>query len=108
MRDERHVRGPLPHTLVFETTVTAVDPPRLVRYRAEGGLRGDGQVTLTQTPNGTDVVIDWSVHTTARWLNVLSPIVRPLLEWNHRHVMRRGERGLDRTLEAQGGGPGPR
>lgn len=100
MRDERFVRGSLPYTLRFQTTVTAVDPPRSVEYRADGGLLGSGRVTLTGQQRQTLVTIEWNVRAASQWARLLHPILHPLLRWNHARVMQQGERGLNRKLGA--------
>ncbi len=46
----------------------------------------------------TAVVYEWNVHTTKAWMNLLSPIARPVFEWNHDWVMRNGAQGLARLL----------
>ena len=49
----------------------------------------------------TAVVYDWQVATTKRWMNLLSPIARPVFEYNHDVVMRWGGEGLARRLGAR-------
>ena len=42
----------------------------------------------------------WEVDTAKRWMNALAPLLRPLFVWNHHAIMRAGEAGLRRHLEA--------
>jgi len=44
------------------------------------------------------VIYDWRVRTTKRWMNLASPIARPIFKWNHDRVMRWGGEGLARHL----------
>jgi hypothetical protein len=37
---------------------------------------------------------EWDVSTTKRWMNLLSPLLRTFLNWNHDIVMRCGEEGI--------------
>jgi hypothetical protein len=46
----------------------------------------------------TIVRYDWNVETTKRWMNLLTPIARPLFEWNHNVVMNWGAEGLAKRL----------
>jgi uncharacterized protein YndB with AHSA1/START domain len=93
-RAQRAVRGRLPYTLCYQTTITRVEPPRELAYQAEGDLAGQGRFVLTPLGEGTEVVFYWDVETTSRWLNRLAPLLGWLFAWNHNWVMAQGERGL--------------
>ena len=60
--------------------------------------RGRGVWRLYEDLGVTAVVYDWQVATTKRWMNLLSPIARPVFEYNHDVVMRWGGEGLARRL----------
>ena len=61
-------------------------------------LQGRGLWQLS-TENGETIVrYDWNVETTKRWMILLSPIARPLFEWNHNVVMSWGAQGLAQRL----------
>ncbi|HZZ29534.1 MAG TPA: hypothetical protein VFE46_16165 [Pirellulales bacterium] len=108
---KRAVRGFLPYSLHYTTTITRSEPPHDLAYNAEGDLVGDGQFVLKEiTPNtppgsaagktaGTEVTLHWNVATQGRWLNRLSPLLKWLFAANHNYVMRRGERGLADWLQ---------
>jgi hypothetical protein len=75
-----------------------VEPPHLLEGIAKGELQGRGLWQLSTEGNETIVRYDWKVETTKAWMNVLSPIARPLFEWNHNVVMSWGAQGLARRL----------
>ncbi len=98
-RVQRHVwKGPLPYRLEFELRVTRVEPQRALEARVHGEVEGVGTWIFDCGSGSTTVRHDWQVRTTRRWMNVLAPVARPLFEWNHAVVMRRGEWGLARRL----------
>jgi hypothetical protein len=75
--------------------VAAVDPPRTVTADVEGDLRGRGTWTLTPTAVGTHVRFDWQVHADRPLLRALTPLLRPLLRWNHKWAIARAKEGLE-------------
>jgi hypothetical protein len=93
-RAQRAVRGRLPYTLRYTTTVTNVDPLRELAYDSEGDLVGKGRFVLTQQGEWTEVVFYWDVSTRSYWMNLLAPLLGWLFAWNHHYVMAQGERGL--------------
>jgi uncharacterized protein YndB with AHSA1/START domain len=104
----RAVRGLLPYSLVYTTTITKTEAPYNLEYDAEGDLVGDGrfvlaEVTDRQTVRGTEVTLYWNVNTQGKWLNRLAPLFKWLFAWNHHHVMRRGERGLAWWMDSNDG-----
>ena len=96
-------RSRLPYALDFEMTTTRVEKPHLLEGEAKGELAGVGRWRLFEEDAVGDgavtaVVYEWNVHTTKAWMNLLSPIARPVFEWNHDWVMRNGGEGLARLL----------
>jgi hypothetical protein len=87
-------RSFLPYDLTFVTTVTRVEQPHLMEGRAEGELTGLGRWRLFDHDGVTAVTYEWNVRTTKAWMNVLAPLARPVFEFNHDYVMRRGGEGL--------------
>jgi len=57
-----------------------IEPPLLLEGIAIGELQGRGLWQLSTENNETGVRYDWNVETTKRWMNLLSPIARPLFE----------------------------
>jgi hypothetical protein len=91
-------KSQLPYRLVFDLRVTKVERPSFMEGTTTGELAGRGRWRLFEEGGVTAVVYDWDVRTTAPWMNVLAPAVRPLFAWNHDVVMRWGGEGLARLL----------
>ena len=98
-KGERAVRGFLPYSLKYTTTITKSEAPHDLTYDAVGDLVGDGRFLLKEVGGKTEVFLFWNVSTQGRWLNRLAPMFKWLFSWNHNHVMRNGERGLAAWLE---------
>jgi uncharacterized protein YndB with AHSA1/START domain len=105
--DEQHVgarvryviKGRLPMRLAFEATITRVVPPRELELRAEGELAGTGSWDLEQQDEVTSARYTWDVRTTKPWMNLASPVARPLFTWNSKGVMLEAGQGLARFLQ---------
>jgi len=93
-------KSKLPYRLSFDMETVRVEPPRLLEGIAVGELQGRGLWQLSTESSETIVRYDWNVVTTKRWMNLLSPIARPLFEWNHNVVMNWGAEGLQKRLGA--------
>jgi hypothetical protein len=91
-------RSRLPYPLEFEFSVEQVERPFSMGGSAEGELSGRGVWRLFEDAGVTAVVYDWQVATTKRWMNLLSPVARPVFEYNHDVVMRWGGEGLAKRL----------
>jgi uncharacterized protein YndB with AHSA1/START domain len=92
----------LPYRLRFAMRLSKMEAPTLLEGRAEGELEGFGRWTLTaEGPNATRVRYDWQVRTTKAWMNLLTPLLRPLFSWNHDIVMGWGGEGLARRVGAR-------
>ena len=91
-------RGALPYRLAFDMQTTAIEPHVRLEGRANGELAGWGCWTLSRESSSTLVRYDWEVETNKAWMRILSPIARPLFEWNHDTVMRWGFEGLVKRL----------
>jgi hypothetical protein len=87
-------RSTLPYDLVFDVRSIRVERYRLLEGVASGELAGTGRWRFFTQGTTTAVTYEWDVETTARWLNVLAPVARPLFAWNHDRVMRAGGEGL--------------
>ncbi len=94
-------RGVLPYRLRFDLRVTRVVPRAALEGVASGEVEGFGSWRFSQLGPVTTVDHEWNVRTTRRWMNLAAPIARPLFEWNHAAVMRRGALGLARMLDAR-------
>jgi hypothetical protein len=91
-------RSALPYSVSFEFSVERREAPYLLAGRASGELAGEGVWRLYEARGQTASTWEWSVRTTARWMNALGPVARPAFVWNHDVVMRRGAHGLARRL----------
>jgi len=88
----------LPYRVRFEVTTTRVEHPHLMEGQAVGELEGTGCWRLYEQDGITAVLYEWNVSTTAAWMNLLAPALRPVFEWNHDWVMHRGGEGIARLL----------
>jgi hypothetical protein len=93
-------KSKLPYKLSFDMKTFRIQPPILLEGIAIGELQGRGLWRLSIEGSETVIRYDWNVETTKRWMNLLSPIARPLFEWNHNVVMSWGARGLEQRLGA--------
>jgi hypothetical protein len=91
-------RSLLPYRVHFEVTTTRIEHPTLMEGRAVGELEGVGRWRLYEQDGVTAVLYEWNVHTNKAWMNLLAPLLRPVFEWNHDWVMRRGGEGIAELL----------
>jgi len=91
----QHFKGRLPHHLRTRSRIVRLEPPRVVAADVDGDLRGHGRWTLTPTPSGTHVRFDWNVHADRPLLRALTPVLRPVLRWNHAWAIARAKEGLE-------------
>src|ERR671932_2491831 len=91
----QHFKGRLPYHLHTQSTITRLEPPRVVQGDVEGDLRGRGTWTLTPIPGGTHVRFDWRVFADRKLLRTLTPVLRPLFRWNHNWAIARAMEGLE-------------
>jgi uncharacterized protein YndB with AHSA1/START domain len=93
-------KSKLPYKLEFFVRTTKVDKPYLLEGNAEGELAGVGRWRLYEQGGVTAALYEWNVHTTRAWMNLLSPVARPIFAVNHDYVMRNGGHGLAKLLGA--------
>jgi hypothetical protein len=93
-----HTKGWLPYTLDWEFRVTASRRPLGFSLEAEGDLAGTGEWTLEADGPWTAITYDWRIRAEKPLLRALTPLLRPLLEFNHRWAMARGEESLSLEL----------
>jgi uncharacterized protein YndB with AHSA1/START domain len=91
-------KSKLPYKLEFFMRTTKVEKPFLLEGNAEGELAGVGRWRLFEQGGVTAAIYEWNVHTTRAWMNLLSPIARPIFAVNHDYVMRNGGRGIAALL----------
>ncbi len=91
-------KGALPYSLSFDMRTSRIERLSRLEGVATGELSGKGCWTFSTEGTATLVRYDWEVETTKAWMRLLSPVARPLFEWNHDMVMRWGFEGLNRRL----------
>jgi uncharacterized protein YndB with AHSA1/START domain len=91
-------KSKLPYKLEFFVRTTKVKKPHLLEGDAEGELAGVGRWRLFEQNGATAVLYEWNVHTTRAWMNLLTPIARPIFAVNHDYVMRNGGVGIAELL----------
>jgi hypothetical protein len=91
-------RTRLPYRMRFHVGLASEEPFRRVATRVSGGVEGTGAWGVQAIPGGTLVRFDWVITPQRRWMQVLSPIARPVFSWNHRALMVEGGEALARRL----------
>lgn len=91
-------RSMMPYSLNYTGTVQYVEPFVKVVGTTTGELEGTGTWIFEQTNGITTVEYYWIVKTNSVLMNFLTPIMRPVFEWNHDVVMRWGAEGLAKYL----------
>jgi hypothetical protein len=94
-------KSKLPYKLEFFVRTTKVEKPYLLEGDAKGELAGVGRWRLFERDGITAALYEWNVRTTRAWMNLLSPVARPIFAVNHDYVMRNGGRGLAKLLGAR-------
>ena len=90
----------LPYRLTFDMRTVHVEPLSIIEAVATGELEGKGLWQFSVDRTGTVARYDWEVETTKLWMNLLSPLARPLFKWNDDVVNGWGAEGLRKRLGA--------
>ena len=98
------VRARLPYRLTFSTEIVREKPPHEIEIRADGDLVGRGLWQLSDQTSAeghpiTDVIFTWEVQAQKPLVRWLSPLLRPIFEWNHDWVMKTGEACLQAEID---------
>lgn len=91
----------LPYRLTFDVETVRVEPMKVIEGIAYGELRGRGVWNITSEGELTVARYDWGVNTAKKWMNLISPVARPLFKWNHDVIMGWGAEGLGKRLNAE-------
>jgi len=95
-----HSRGWLPYTLRWTAETAAVSRPTRIAIRASGDFEGSGEWTIHAVDaSHAEAAYVWTITAGKPLLKYLSPLFRPLFEWNHRWAMARGEESLRKELK---------
>jgi uncharacterized protein YndB with AHSA1/START domain len=113
-RTHLRVRSRLPYELVWDVTLVELDPPNLivvdtkVRLSGRFPLRGPIRYTLTDGPDGVEVVNDQVIVSERRLPRPLRALLQRAFAYNHAWAFRIGGRGLqeavDRVVAARSAG----
>ncbi len=87
-------RGWLPFTLNWHFSVSEAERPRRIAIKAWGDFSGTGVWTFDQDGPWVKASYDWRVRVSKPPIKYLSPLLRPVFEFNHRWAMARGEESL--------------
>jgi hypothetical protein len=97
-RVQVHTKGFLPYSLRWEFVVTESRYPSRFALDASGDFVGRGVWTIEQDGAEVHATYDWRIRAERPLLQALAPLLRPLLEANHRWAMRQGEESLKLEL----------
>jgi hypothetical protein len=92
-------KGWLPYTLLWDLEVVESRYPERFVIEVTGDFVGRGIWTLEQDGGEVVATYDWHVTAEKPLLRALSPLMRPLLEANHRWAMAQGEESLRLELQ---------
>jgi hypothetical protein len=92
-------KGWLPYRLRWTAVVLRHERPHTIEITAEGDFVGRGVWRLEPRGSGTFVTFDWQLRADKPLLRWLSPVFKPIFEWNHRWAMARGFESLCREAE---------
>jgi uncharacterized protein YndB with AHSA1/START domain len=104
-RSHLRVRSRLPYELVWDVTVIELDPPNviavdtIVRLSGRFPLRGPIRYTLTEGPNGVEVVNDQVIVSERRLPWPLRALLQRAFAYNHAWAFRIGGRGLQKAVD---------
>jgi len=91
-------KGVLPYHLNWRITVVEPTAPAGFTVKASGDLVGQGIWFLRAEADQTAVQYDWTVRVEKPIVRTLAPVLRPLLAFNHKWAMARGQEGLSREM----------
>lgn len=95
------VRAPLGYTLSARIETVEAIPCSRLRMSASGSVEGSGVWELAQRQGHTETRFTWAVRTTERWMNLLSPVARPVFERSHGVVVRHAAETAAAHLDAE-------
>jgi uncharacterized protein YndB with AHSA1/START domain len=104
-RSHLRVRSRLPYELVWDVTVIELDPPNviavdtIVRLSGRFPLRGPIRYTLTEGPNGVEVVNDQVIVSERRLPRPLRALLQRAFAYNHAWAFRIGGSGLQKAVD---------
>lgn len=104
-RSHLRVRAKLPYELVWDIVLTEFEPPNvivvdtIVRLSGRFPLRGPIRYTLTDGPDGVEVVNDQVIVSERKLPRPLRALLQRAFAYNHTWAFRIGGRGLQRAVD---------
>jgi hypothetical protein len=99
-------KGLLPYRLRWQFTVLEERYPYGSTIEARGDFVGRGVWRFAQDGDCVAVSFEWQVYAEKPLVRMLSPLLRPLFEYNHRWAMARGAASLAAELTRRRNGDG--
>lgn len=87
--------------LTLQINIRHIDPYHLLEGTVNGDVEGIGLWKFTEAQEITTIVGSWDINTNKKWINTLSPLLKPLFSWHNRRAMRMGAKGLARKLNIE-------
>ena len=89
------IGSPLLYSFTYTATIDTVVPDQLLETTLTGDLEGRSRFDLTEAEDGgTAVTVTQLYETPKWWMNLMAPMSRPALVWNHDKLMSAFGRGL--------------
>lgn len=95
------MRSPMLYTLSFDMELAEYTEYKILKGYATGDLEGVGIWHFEEQGDITHVRYNWDVKTNKAWMNALSFALKPIFEYNHDAVMRRGAESLAKKLNTE-------
>jgi uncharacterized protein YndB with AHSA1/START domain len=84
------IGSPLPYRLRLDIAVVDVAPAARVVAEVSGDVRGPARLEITAVPTGSSARLAWEVEVRRPVLRAAALVAKPLLQWGHDRVVRRG------------------
>jgi hypothetical protein len=100
------IRGQLPYTITWDVTVAEIDRPRFLEtdttlsLNGRFPMRGPVRYTLTEVPDGVEVVNEVIISSARRLPRALYALTQRAFTYNHAWSAKRGGPGLQRAVDA--------
>ena len=92
-------KGWLPYKLRWTIETIRMEKPNLIEFKASGDFATDSSKWILRPEGkGTLVTLDWNPKVEKPIVKFLSPVLKPVFEWNHHWAMNRGEKQLAEYL----------
>lgn len=104
-RSHLRVRARLPYELIWDITLVELDRPNVIvvetnlRLSGRFPMHGPIRYTLTEGPNGVEVVNDQVIVAERRLPRPLRALLQRAFAYNHAWAFRIGGRGLQRAVD---------